>query len=197
MANYGQPPYGQPGYGAPPGQPGQWGAPQVDPQVQAWFMAVDADRSGRISALELQQALVNGNWSHFNPETCRLMIAMFDKDQTGQIELPEFQALWSYIQQWKGVFERFDGNRTGSIEAHELGQALTGMGYNFSPQFHQMCITKFDFHGRRSMNLDQFIQCCVMVKSLTDMFSARDTQRAGRITVSYEDFMTMAVMTKI
>jgi len=37
-------------------------------------MAVDADRSGRISALELQQALVNGNWSHFNPETCRLMI---------------------------------------------------------------------------------------------------------------------------
>jgi len=48
--------------------------------------------------------------------------AMFDKDHTGQIELGEFQALWNYIQQWKGVFERFDGNRTGSIEAHELGQ---------------------------------------------------------------------------
>lgn len=53
---------------------GGWGVPQIDPQVQQWFMAVDADRSGRISALELQQALVNGNWSHFNPETCRLMI---------------------------------------------------------------------------------------------------------------------------
>ena len=71
------------------------------------------------------------------------------------------------------------------------------MGYNFSPQFHAMCISKFDFQGRRSMTLDQFIQCCVMVKSLTDMFSARDTQRQGSIHVSYEDFMTMAVLTKI
>ena len=47
---------------------------------------------------------------------------MFDRDNTGQIELNEFQALWTYIQQWKGSFERFDSNRTGSIEAHEFGQ---------------------------------------------------------------------------
>ena len=45
---------------------------------------------------------------------------MFDKDFSGTIELHEFQALWNYIQQWKGVFERFDQNRSGSIEAHEL-----------------------------------------------------------------------------
>lgn len=53
---------------------GWGGAPAIDPQVQQWFMAVDQDRSGRISAMELQRALVNGNWSQFNPETCRLMI---------------------------------------------------------------------------------------------------------------------------
>lgn len=48
--------------------------PMIDPQVQQWFMSVDLDRSGRITAMELQQALVNANWSHFNPESCRLMI---------------------------------------------------------------------------------------------------------------------------
>ena len=53
------------GYGPPPG---------VDPQVYQWFTAVDADRSGKISVVELQQALTNANWSHFNAETCRLMI---------------------------------------------------------------------------------------------------------------------------
>ena len=54
---------------------GGWGAPPgVDPQVAQWFQSVDTDKSGRITAIELQQALVNGNWSHFNPETCRLMI---------------------------------------------------------------------------------------------------------------------------
>lgn len=53
--------------------------PPIDPQVQQWFMSVDADKSGRITAIELQQALVNANWSHFNPETCRLMIGEFKR----------------------------------------------------------------------------------------------------------------------
>lgn len=35
---------------------------------------VDRDRSGYISADELQAALSNGTWSPFNPETVRLMI---------------------------------------------------------------------------------------------------------------------------
>ena len=67
----GQVPYGQPpgpGYGHAPqaaygqqppqgyGQaPGYAQGPPIDPNVMAWFQAVDADRSGRISALELQQ----------------------------------------------------------------------------------------------------------------------------------------------
>lgn len=45
------------------------------------LQTVDRDRSGKITADELRQALLNNNWSHFNPETCRLMIGMFDKDQ--------------------------------------------------------------------------------------------------------------------
>lgn len=43
--------------------------------------AVDQDRSGQITPIELQQALMNGNWSPFNGETCRLMVGMFDKDK--------------------------------------------------------------------------------------------------------------------
>ena len=54
------------GYGGPP--------PGIDPQVYQWFLSVDQDRSGKINMMELQQALTNSNWSHFNAETCRLMI---------------------------------------------------------------------------------------------------------------------------
>jgi len=42
--------------------------------VAAWFHAVDQDKSGQITAAELQRALVNGNWSHFSEEACRMMI---------------------------------------------------------------------------------------------------------------------------
>ena len=31
-------------------------------------------RSGQIDAKELQRALVNGNWSNFSEEACRMMI---------------------------------------------------------------------------------------------------------------------------
>lgn len=60
------------GYGGPGGPPAG-----IDPSVYQWFLSVDQDKSGHITAHELQQALVNGNWSHFNPETCRLMISKF------------------------------------------------------------------------------------------------------------------------
>ena len=48
----------------------------MNPEVYSWFVTVDADRSGAITAIELQQALQNSNWSNFNAETCRLMIGV-------------------------------------------------------------------------------------------------------------------------
>ena len=48
----GAPPSQQGGY--PGGQGGYPGGPQVDPQVQQWFNAVDQDRSGQIDHKELQ-----------------------------------------------------------------------------------------------------------------------------------------------
>lgn len=53
------------GYG---GQPAQYQSyqgppPGADPQLWQWFSSVDTDRSGAISATELQAALVNGTCS--------------------------------------------------------------------------------------------------------------------------------------
>ena len=66
----------------PPGHPG---GPQD--QIRQWFLAVDADRSGQISAMELQRALVNGNMSKFSEETCRMLISMFDNNHSGTIDV--------------------------------------------------------------------------------------------------------------
>merc|ERR1712062_193443 len=109
----------QSGYTAPGGY-GQPQQPQVDPSVQQWFSAVDTDRSGHISAQELQRALVNGNWSNFSEEACRMMIEMFDKDKKGTISIHEFGALFQYINQWKATFQGFDTDRSGTIEQAEL-----------------------------------------------------------------------------
>lgn len=192
---YGAPPGGAPGYGQqPPPQAGP--PPGVDPNVYNWFTSVDQDKSGKITAIELQQALTNNNWTHFNAETCRLMIGMFDKDQSGTIDLYEFGSLWNYINQWRGVFERYDRDKSGAIEANELSTAFNEMGYRLSPQFSQMLVSKYDIHARRSLKLDDFIQACVMLRSLTDSFRQRDTNLNGTITIAYEDFMSLVLLNK-
>lgn len=44
----------------------------------------------------------------------------FDRDQTGTIELQEFQALFNYITQWRTIFDQFDRDRSGAVDANEL-----------------------------------------------------------------------------
>lgn len=195
--------YQQGGYGGtPPPQQGGFGPaggcalqppPGVNQELWNWFQTVDQDRSGQISATELQHALINGNFSPFNPETCRLMIGMFDTNKDGTIDIQEFAALWKYVQDWKGCFERFDTDRSGNIDAQELSNAFKTFGYNLSPQFSDSVIRVFDRRGARTINFDDFIQASVMLKTLTDKFRVKDAQQRGVINIGYEEFLEMVL----
>lgn len=70
------------------------------------------------------------------------------------------------------------------------------MGYNVSPTFINLVVCKFDVQARRQLTLDNFIQACVMLRSITETFRQKDTAGTGNIQVSYEDFMTMAMLNK-
>ncbi|XP_038614603.1 peflin [Tachyglossus aculeatus] len=196
-------PYGQPAtnpYGAP--QPGPYAQgppagsipPGVDPEAFSWFQTVDTDRSGYISMKELKQALVNSNWSSFNDETCLLMINMFDKTKSGRIDLFGFSALWRFIQQWKGLFQQYDRDRSGSINYSELHQALSQMGYNLSPQFTQLLLSRYCPRAANpTIQLDRFIHICTQLQVLTEAFREKDTSMQGNVRLSFEDFVTMTV----
>lgn len=57
---------------------------------------------------------------NFSMQAIVCVSGMFDRDMSGTIDINEFQSLWHYIQQWRSTFERYDSNRSGSIEAAEL-----------------------------------------------------------------------------
>ena len=94
------------------------------------------------------------------------------------------------------MFDRYDRDRSGNIDANELNTAYNEMGFRVSAQFCQLVVTRFDRLAKRSLKFDDFIQSCVMLRSLTDAFRVRDTNLNGIIQVSYEDFMTMAISNK-
>ncbi|KAB0794718.1 hypothetical protein PPYR_11557 [Photinus pyralis] len=161
------------------------------------FSRVDKDRSGYISADELQVALSNGTWSPFNPETVRLMIGMFDKQNRGTVNFEDFGALWKYVTDWQGCFRSFDRDNSGNIDKNELSNALTTFGYRLSPGVVDILMRKFDRQGHGTILFDDFIQCCIILYTLTASFRQFDTDQDGVITIHYEQFLSMVFSLKI
>lgn len=160
------------------------------------FQGVDRDRSGQITANELGPALSNGTWTPFNPETIRMMIGMFDQDRSGSINFQEFQSLWKYITDWQNCFRGFDRDNSGSIDKRELTSALTSFGYRLSDRFTDLLIKKFDRQSRGTIAFDDFIQCCVVLHTLTASFRQFDTDCDGWITLGYEQFISLVFSLK-
>ena len=121
---------------------------------------------------------------------------MFDRDGNGTIDVNEFNQLWQYLNQWRGVFDRYDRDKSGNIDQQELCTAFNEMGFRVSMNFCSLVVTRFDRQAKSGLKLDDFIQACVMLRCLTDAFKVRDQNLNGIITVSYEDFMTMAITNK-
>ncbi|CAG8514808.1 498_t:CDS:2 [Scutellospora calospora] len=142
-----------------------------DPQLYYWFQAVDTDKS---------------DWSPFNIETVRLMMNMFDTDNSGTIDFSEFVGLWRYIEDWKKCFQKFDVDGSGTINFQELKTALRTFGYNLSDNFIHLLLKKYDKYGRGDVTFDNFVQSCVTVKTLTDAFRRYDTDNDGWILINYE-----------
>ncbi|KAI9032633.1 hypothetical protein CLU79DRAFT_727211 [Phycomyces nitens] len=169
------------------------GRPAQDNHLVDWFRAVDTDGSGELTVEELQRALVNGDWSPFNIETVRMMVNMFDTDNTGTISFEEFKGLWKYIEDWKRCFQTFDMDGSGSIDRAEMRNALQTFGYNLTDTFVGTLIQKFDRHGLGTVTFDNFVQACVSVKTLTDSFRRFDTDNDGWIYISYEQFLELVI----
>ncbi|KAJ1721399.1 hypothetical protein LPJ53_004061 [Coemansia erecta] len=191
---YGQNPGG--GYAQKPaGGPPRPGGVNHE-QLQYWFRAVDTDGSGQLDAGELQRALVNGDWSQFSMDTVRLMIGMFDRDNSGTINFQEFIGLWTYINEWKDCFRTFDRDNSGTIDRGELFQALSAFGFRVSNRVVDSLVRKYDVKGRGAITFDNFINACVTIRSLTDSFRRLDTDQDGWANINYDTFLQLVISNK-
>ncbi|KAF9524725.1 hypothetical protein CPB83DRAFT_773374 [Crepidotus variabilis] len=168
-----------------------------------WFSTVDTDRSGAITAPELERALINGDWTPFDLDTVKLLMTLFDHDRSGTIGFNEFSGLWKYIKDWQNVFKHFDRDRSGSIDGNELRDALAQFGFNLSPSLLTLVQKKYanqtaaapghGFPGSAptapGISFDRFVRACVVVKQLSEAFTRLDSDRDGWIQINYDQFM--------
>lgn len=154
---------------------------------------MDKDRTGQLSETALRSALVNGDYTAFDPHTVRMMIRLFDTDRSSTINFDEFCGLWAFLAAWRDLFDRFDRDRSASINYNEFSDALVAFGYRLSPQFVTLLFNTFakntagrgDGMGReKGLSFDLFVQACISLKRMTDVFKRHDLDRDGFITLS-------------
>lgn len=119
-----------------------------------------------------------------------MMIRMFDVDKTGTINFDEFCGLWSFLAAWRNLFDRFDEDRSGYISFDEYSKALVAFGYRLSSTFVGMLFRTYEKGGGGNMSFDLFVQSCISLKRMTDVFKRYDVDRDGYITLSFEEFLT-------
>ncbi|OQO00321.1 hypothetical protein B0A48_13668, partial [Cryoendolithus antarcticus] len=208
--SYGQGPAPAQGSHNRPPIPAQQRPPTVAPSPKdasdrdaLWpiFLQVDKDRSGQLSEEELRRALVNGDYTAFDIHTVKMMIRMFDTDRSGTINFDEFCGLWGFLAAWRGLFDRFDVDRSGTISLREFEDALVAFGYRLSGGFVGLLFNTYaknvrgrgDEVGReKGLSFDLFVQACISLKRMTDVFKRYDEDRDGYITLSFEEFLTGA-----
>ncbi|KAK3394581.1 hypothetical protein B0H63DRAFT_51073 [Podospora didyma] len=161
-----------------------------DMSLMPLFNAVDKDETGQLSESELAAALVNGDWTPFDPETVRMMIRMFDSDRSGTIGFDEFCGLWSFLASWRELFDRFDVDKSGTITLDEFTKALIAFRYRLTPGFVGVLFRTYDKRRNGEMSFDLFVQACISLKRMTDVFKKYDEDRDGFITLSFESFLT-------
>ncbi|KAL9100745.1 MAG: hypothetical protein Q9163_003912 [Psora crenata] len=183
----------------PPGTPVPTSSnASADASLFPLFKAVDRNGTGQLTEKELSTALVNSDFTQFDPHTVKMMIRMFDFGKTGSINFDEFwydgkpvhHRLWGFLAAWRALFDRFDADRSGYISFDEYTDALVAFGYRLTPSFVKLLYTTYDKGGAGKMSFDLFVQSCIILKRMTDVFKKYDEDRDGYITLSFEEFLT-------
>jgi Ca2+-binding EF-hand superfamily protein len=116
---------------------------------------------------------------------------MFDTDRSGTIGFEEFCGLWGFLSAWRTLFDQFDLDRSGNISLDEYTKALIAFGYRLSPEFVDMLFRTYDKRKEGAISFDLFVQSCISLKRMTDVFKKYDDDRDGFITLSLLDCLSL------
>ena len=106
---------------------------------------------------------------NFSLEACRSMISMMDADRSGSLSYNQFKKLWMKIMEWKKCFEKSDDDNSVTIDREELESAMKALKFQLSDDTLDTLVARY-VNKKGSINLDDFIQVCARVTSMTTAY---------------------------
>ncbi|KAL8142567.1 hypothetical protein V2J09_015599 [Rumex salicifolius] len=131
--------------------------------LREWFDRVDSEKTGSITADQLQRAFAVGNL-HFTITIVEQMIRMYDFDRNGTMSFGEFVTLNKFLLKVQQSFSSLERGK-GHLVHDEVFEALMKCGFSLdSPSFFTVC-ESFDPNKNGKFHLDDFISLCIFLQS--------------------------------
>jgi ankyrin repeat protein len=163
----------------------------------AWFLSIDQDGDEELTIEELQSALLNNRGLRFSITTVKYLVSIFDQNDDGVIGFEEFHPLWNYLNEWRQMFDSFDFDHNGTIDATELDSVMAHYRLNVSTHILDQIVMKYapsswqaghgNIPARAQMDLDHFVCVCVSVRRMCELYE--ECSAGGQSSVSIDDFL--------
>ncbi|OQR67257.1 peflin-like [Tropilaelaps mercedesae] len=180
-----------PGYGYTADFPVDLGT--LDEAVIYAFKIIDTNNSGRLSRSEMFATFCNPNGSQFTRETIVLLCGMFDSDSSGGLDLHDFAQLYFFMEEWLSLWEKYDTERKGWMNADEMHRALVDLGYKYIEQSVVASLVRKLGKTGKKLYPDAFIRICSVCKRVTDNFRKKDKRHDGKLRMNYNDFLKLSL----
>ncbi|XP_040207330.1 calpain-8-like [Rana temporaria] len=129
----------------------------------------------------------------FGLRTCREWINLMDVDNTGTLSAEEYKTLCMKLDHYIKIFLEVDANHSGSIDAHEMRNALKTAGFNLNTRIQEIIVQRY-VSRELSINFEDFIACLIRLETLFKMFKILDTDKGGRISLSLSEWLCAALI---
>lgn len=160
------------------------------------FNAVDADGSGSIDARELQRALASGGLV-FSLQTIALLMRLHSASGNGMLGFSEYKGVHEFLSNAQRSFAHFDKSRSGKLNKDEVLSALAYGGFGDVDETAMKHACKaFDPDRSNDLGIDQYIGLALFLHAARRVFQSFDTDRDGKITLDFNQFIYATVKTR-
>ncbi|XP_042682006.1 calpain-8-like isoform X3 [Centrocercus urophasianus] len=124
----------------------------------------------------------------FNINTCREMISLLDTNGTGSLGLIEFKTLWMKIQMYLAIYRKVDRDYSGTIDSHEMRNALSEAGFVLNNQVQQSIAIRYAC-SKMTIDFDGFVACMIRLETLFKVFHLLDKEKSGVVRLSLAEWL--------
>ncbi|XP_044131032.1 calpain-8-like [Bufo gargarizans] len=124
----------------------------------------------------------------FSLKTCKEIINLLDVDITGTLSNEEVSILQKKLKHYMKIFLEADTNFSGSIDAHEMRNALQKAGFSLNNRIQEVIVQRY-VSAELSIKFEDFIACMIRLETLFKMFHILDTDKDGMINLSLSEWI--------